>query len=164
MGTSQREARDGSKERVQGAAMDIKDLLSPEAVFELRESDKERVLKELARRAAGLLDIDPETVTKALLKREDLGSTGLGNGVALPHARIANLEKAFGLFALLKPAIPFDAIDERPVDLVFLLLLPEQLSEGLKPMACIARRLRDPVVAGKLRRAKGAVSYYTLLT
>jgi PTS system nitrogen regulatory IIA component len=145
--------------------MDIKDLLTPEAVLELREADKGRVLKELARRAAALLDIDRESVIKALVRREDLGSTGLGNGIALPHARIAGLEKPFGLFALLTPAVQFDAIDEQPVDLVFLLLLPEHLPEGqLKALACVARRLRNPVVAGNLRAARGAWARYSLLT
>ncbi len=145
--------------------MTIKDLLTTDAVFELRETDKGRVLKELARRAAALLKIDPETIAAALVNREDLGSTGLGNGVALPHARIRNLTKPFGLFALLKPAVQFDAIDELPVDLVFLLLLPEQLPEGqLKSMACVARRLRDPVLAGKLRTARGSVLLHALLT
>ncbi|MCW6512222.1 PTS sugar transporter subunit IIA [Lichenifustis flavocetrariae] len=145
--------------------MDIKDLLCPEAVFELREADKGRVLKELARRAAALLEFDYEMIAKALIKREDLGSTGLGGGIALPHARIGNIAKPFGLFALLKPAVQFDAIDERPVDLVFLLLLPEQLPEGqLKSMACVARCLRDPVLAGRLRATRGAVSLHKLLT
>ena len=145
--------------------MEIKDLLCPHAVFELRQTDKGRVLRELAHRAAILLNIDHETAAKALLNREDLGSTGLGNGVALPHARIADLEKPFGLFALLKPAVQFDAIDERPVDLVFVLLLPEHLPEvHLKSMACVARRLGDPILAGKLRNARGAPSLYALLT
>ena len=145
--------------------MDIKDLLCPEAVFELRKTDKGRVLRELAHRAAVLLNIDQETAGKALVNREDLGSTGLGNGIALPHARIAGLEKPFGLFALLKPAVQFDAIDERPVDLVFVLLLPEHLPEvHLKSMACVARRLGDPILAGKLRSAPRGASLHALLT
>ncbi len=145
--------------------MDIKDLLSPDAVFELRETDKGRVLRELARRAATLLDCDTGPVADALVKREDLGSTGLGGGIALPHARLGNLAKPFGLFALLKPAVQFDSIDERPVDIVFLLLLPEQFPEShLKSMACIARRLRDPVRAAKLRAARGSVLLHALLT
>lgn len=162
---NEQQARNGLIERVQSAGMDIKDFLSPEAVFELRETDKGRVLKDLARRAAALLDTDPETITKAIFNRENLGSTGLGNGVALPHARIGDLEKPFGVFALLKPAVQFDAIDERPVDLVFLLLLPERLPEGqLKAMACVARRLRDPILAGQLRGVRAGVSLYALLT
>lgn len=145
--------------------MDIKDLLRPDAILELRNTNKERVLRELAQRAAVLLDADPEMVRKALLKREDLGSTGLGNGIALPHARIAGLEKPFGLFAVLKPAVQFDAIDERPVDLVFVLLLPEHRPQfHLQSMACVSRRLRDPVLAGKLRSAQGGVSLYALLS
>ena len=145
--------------------MDIKDFLSPDAVVELREPDKWRVLTEIARRSAALLDADADMVIKALIKREDLGSTGLGNGVALPHARVGGLERPFGLFALLKPPVPFDAIDEQPVDLAFLLLLPEHLPQDqLKSMACVARRLRDPVLAGKLRSARGASSLYAHLT
>ena len=145
--------------------MDIKQFLSADAVLELREPDKGRVLKELARRSAAMLDMDQNVVLQAITKREDLGSTGLGNRIALPHARLSELERPFGLFALLKPPVHFDAIDEMAVDLVFLLLLPEQLPEGqLKAMACVARRLRDPVLAGKLRGARGAVSLYTLLT
>lgn len=145
--------------------MDIKDFLDRDAVFELREADKSRVLKALARKAATLLDVDPEALTEALLEREGLGSTGLGHGIALPHARIATLTRSFGLFALLKPAVQFDSIDERPVDLVFLLLLPDHLPDGpLKPMACVARRLRDPLLAGKLRGTRGSASLHALLT
>ena len=145
--------------------MQIRELLSPEAVVDMREPDKARVLKELSRRAAVLLDLDPETILKALAKREELGSTGLGHGIALPHARIGQLGKPFGLFCHLRPAVEFGAIDERPVDLVFLLLLPEHPpEEQLKSMACVARRLRDPVLAAKLRGARGAVALHALLT
>ena len=145
--------------------MDVKDLLSPTAVFELRETGKGRVLRELSRRAATLLGADADAIAKALAEREDLGSTGLGNGIALPHARIAGIDKPFGLFALLKPPVPFDAIDEQPVDLLFLLLFPERPPESqLKATACVARRLRDTDLAGKLRRARGTVSLHALLT
>ncbi|WP_131114414.1 PTS sugar transporter subunit IIA [Lichenihabitans psoromatis] len=145
--------------------MEIKDFLTPDAVFELRETDKGRVLKELACRASALVGMDFIAIETALVQREHLGSTGLGNGIALPHARIANLTKPFGLFALLKTAVQFDAIDERPVDLIFLLLLPELHPEGqLKAMACVARRLRDPVLAGRLRASRGSVPLYALLT
>lgn len=144
--------------------MNIKDFLSPDGVYELRETGKDRVLEELARRAAALLSADVGTVTEAVVQRENLGSTGLGNGVALPHARIARLTQPFGLFARLKPAVPFDAIDERPVDLVFMLLLPEQYPEGqLKAMACVARSLRDPVLAENLRVARGSAALRALL-
>ncbi len=163
--TDDAQHRNRARNRVQSAAMDIKDLLGPEAVVELKEADKWRVLKELARQSAALLDLHPEPVVRALLRREELGSTGLGGGIALPHAPLTALQRPFGLFAHLKPAVPFDAIDERPVDLVFLLLLPEQQPEGhLKSMASVARRLRDPVLAEKLRTARGAVALYGLLT
>lgn len=145
--------------------MTIESLLSSASVFELREPDKRRVLAELARRAAALLGGDATVMTEAVATREALGSTGLGNGVALPHARTPGLEQPFGLFAHLNPAVQFDAIDERPVDLVFLLLLPERYPEGhLKAMACVARRLRDPALARQLRAARGTAALHALLT
>jgi PTS system nitrogen regulatory IIA component len=145
--------------------MDIKDLLSPQAVFELRATSKAHVLRELARRAELILNIDPETIARALARREALGSTGLGEGIALPHARMADLAGPFGIFALLRPAVEFDAIDERPVDLVFALLLPDRFPQGqLKPMACVARRLRDPALSASLRASRGEAALYELLT
>lgn len=145
--------------------MDIKDLIAPEAVIELRAQDKRLVLNEMARRSAVAARLDADTVATTLLKREDLGSTGLGSGIALPHARIADLKRPFGLFARLNPAIPFDAIDEKPVDLVFLLLLPdESQNQQLKALAVVARRLRDPVLTGNLRAARGCDALYSLLT
>lgn len=144
--------------------MDIKDLLASEAVIDLRAQDKRLVLKEMARRSAAAVHLDETAVVTTLLRREDLGSTGLGSGIALPHARIADLKRPFGLFARLSPAIPFDAIDEKPVDLVFLLLLPDELPDmQLKSLAVVARRLRDPVLAGKLRTARGCQAVYALL-
>ncbi len=144
--------------------MMIGDLLSTNAVFELREPDKRRLLKEVSHRAAAMLDLDEQTILEALNKRESLGSTGIGQGVAIPHARLAELKQPFGLFALMRPPIQFDAVDDLPVDLVFLLLLPETLADAqLKPLACVARRLRDPAVAAKLRGARGASSLYAIL-
>lgn len=145
--------------------MDVKDLLAPEAVIELRAPDKRLLLKEMARRSAVVLHLDPDMIATILLKREDLGSTGLGSGIALPHARIADLKRPFGLFARLNSAILFDAIDEQPVDLVFLLLLPdEQPDQQLRALAVVARRLRDPILAGKLRAARGCQALFATLT
>ena len=144
--------------------MDLKDLVSADDVFEIRERDKAHLLGEMARRAAGRLALDHGTVLQALVKRERLGSTGLGQGVAIPHARLDGVTRPAGFFALLRPAVHFDAIDDRPVDLVVLLLLPDAPPDGsLKPLACVARRLRDPVLADRLRGARGALSLYSLL-
>jgi len=105
--------------------MDIKDFLTPSDVFVgICSSDKIRLLEDLCRRAASILKIDADKIAADILKREELGSTGMGGGVAIPHARIADVKKPFGLLARLKSAIEFDAIDRQPVDLVFLLLLP----------------------------------------
>ena len=105
--------------------MDIKDFLSPADVLpDVRAADKARLLQDLSKRGAAALDIDVALVTGAILKREELGSTGVGGGVAIPHARIAEVKKAFGILGRLKKPIAFDAIDGQPVDIVFLLLLP----------------------------------------
>src|SRR5215831_18072530 len=105
--------------------MDIKEFLLPtDALIKVRGTDKRRLLQELAARAASALHLDADLICFELLKREDLGSTGTGGGVAVPHARIRDLKKPFGTLVRLKQAIDFDAIDGKPVDIVFLLLLP----------------------------------------
>lgn len=144
--------------------MDIRDLLAPDDVIEVRAQDKRLLLTEMARRSALAVHLGTEAVVRTLLTREDLGSTGLGGGIALPHARIGDLKQPFGLFARLSPAIPFDAIDEKPVDLVFLLLLPDEKPDlQLKALATVARRLRDPTLTGKLRAARGRQALHGLL-
>lgn len=142
--------------------MTIDDILAPEAVvLGLRVSGKTALLEDLARRAAQSLDLDADTILAALVRREGLGSTGVGDGVALPHARLETIGKPFGLMARLREPLDFDAVDERPVDLVFLLLLPT--AEGgnhLNALACVARKLRDPETAAALRGARQAAGLY----
>jgi nitrogen PTS system EIIA component len=122
-------------------------------------------VEELAKRAAAALGSDPQAVVAALVARESLGSTGLGQGFALPHARLAGLGRFFGLFARLVRPIEFQAIDERPIDLIFLLLIPEQPgSEHVAALAAIARRMRDQAFARRLRKVNGASAMYDLLT
>jgi PTS system nitrogen regulatory IIA component len=134
--------------------MDIKEFLLPtDTLVKARGSDKARLLQELAARAAAALDLDANLICTALLKREDLGSTGTGGGIAIPHARIAELKKPFGTLVRLKHAIDFDAIDGMPVDIVFLLLLPAQSGDPLQALASVARRLRDPESVRRLRSA-----------
>jgi PTS system nitrogen regulatory IIA component len=142
--------------------MDINDLLAPSDVLVgIRTSDKTRLLEDLCGRAASILKIDADKITGDILKREELGSTGIGGGVAIPHARIAVVKKPFGLLARLKSAIEFDSIDHQPVDLVFLLLLPmASAGEQLNALAMVARRLRDADITRDARHATGPSGLY----
>lgn len=145
--------------------MQISDFLSPDDVLvKIRAADKEQLLQELARRAAERLDLPQQEVASELLKRESLGSTGMGNGVAIPHARFAAIAKPFGMIARLKPPIEFDAIDGQPVDIVFLLLLPSAAEgEQLGALASVSRKLRAPENLARLRRAKKGSELYAAL-
>ena len=145
--------------------MDIKDFLTPSDVFVgIRSSDKIRLLEDLCRRAASILKIDADKIAADILKREELGSTGMGGGVAIPHARIADVKRPFGLLARLKSAIEFDAIDRQPVDLVFLLLLPTApAGEQLNALALVARRLRDADTIRNARRATDPSGLYAAM-
>ena len=105
--------------------MDLADLIEPgQVIFGAHATTKEKLLLDLASRAAASLNLDPKLVFNALQAREQLGSTGLGEGFALPHARIEGLDRFFGMFARLNRPIHFDSVDAKPVDLVFLLLIP----------------------------------------
>ena len=147
--------------------MDIKDFLAPaDVIVDMRATDKEQLLLDLSRRGVAALGLDVELVTAEILKREELGSTGMGEGIAIPHARIPKLDRPFGILARLKKAIDFAAIDEKPVDLVFLLLLPGA-TEGdqLNALASVARMLRNPVTSSAIRAARnGAEAYEAIAT
>jgi nitrogen PTS system EIIA component len=134
--------------------MQIRDFLSPgDALIKARAPDKARLLQDLAARAAAALNLDANLVATELLKREALGSTGTGEGVAIPHARIPELKKPFGTLVRLRHAIDFDAIDGQPVDIVFLLLLPQSQGDPLNALASVARKLRDPEAVRRIRNA-----------
>jgi PTS system nitrogen regulatory IIA component len=146
--------------------MDINDIItSAQAVTDLRASDKAQLLQELARRAARALSLDTDAILGPLLDRERLGSTGVGSGIALPHAKIPGLNRPFGLFARLERPIDFASVDERPVDLVFLLLTPAKANSNdhLAALACVSRRLRQGNVADALRKAAGSDALYRTL-
>jgi PTS system nitrogen regulatory IIA component len=149
--------------RVSGAVMRISDLLSPvDVMVDVRTPNKSALLRELADKAASSLKLRVDQVAPLLLKREDLGSTGIGRGVAIPHARLPELDRPFGLLAKLKQPIEFDAIDGQAVDLVFLLLLPAAAENGqLGALALVARTLRPPEVLVRLRRAKTVSEIYS---
>ncbi len=140
--------------------MRIADLIAPaQVVAGLRVPDKPQLLAELARRSAAATGIDVSSILTALQTREQLGSTGLGQGFALPHARIEGLTAFFGLFARLARPIDFQAIDGQPVDLVFLLLIPPNAdTEHVAALAAIARPIRDRQFVRELRQAKDAAA------
>jgi nitrogen PTS system EIIA component len=145
--------------------MKIADLIGPDRVIVgLRVADKTQLLQELAGRAATALPIDRRTIFEALLARENLGSTGLGKGFALPHARLEDLPTTFALFARLVRPIDFDSIDERPVDLAILLLTRANgANDHLTTLATLSRPLRDEAFVRRIRQAPDAASLHRLL-
>jgi len=145
--------------------MDIVDLLAPEAVLpSLKVQSKKHLLQELSARAGALTGLPDRRIFETLMERERLGSTGMGQGIAIPHGRIAGLARIVGLFARLETPIAYDAVDDQPVDLVFLLLAPEGAgADHLKALARIARLLRDQDVAKKLRASRDAQAIYSVL-
>ena len=119
----------------------------------------------LVERAADVTGLHERAIFDVLLERERLGSTGVGNGIAIPHGKLADLNKLHGVFARLDSAIDFDSVDDQPVDLVFLLLAPEAAgADHLKALARVSRLLRDRTVCEKLRGANSADAIYALLT
>ncbi|HZY52863.1 MAG TPA: PTS IIA-like nitrogen regulatory protein PtsN [Reyranella sp.] len=146
--------------------MEIADLLAgPDAVLAcVKASGKKALLAELAAKAAAFYKLDERRLFDRLLERERLGSTGIGGGIAIPHGRMAGLEKPVGLFARLGHPVDFDSIDERPVDTVFLLLAPEGAgADHLKALARVSRLLRDRSLVEKLRATENADALYALL-
>jgi len=146
--------------------MPLHDLVAPHAVIPaLKCTSKKQVIQELAAKAAKLVGQNERTIFETLLQREKLGSTGVGNGIAIPHGKLPKLDKLFGLFARLDRPIDFDALDGQPVDLIFLLLAPEAAgADHLKALARVARLLRDPHVANKLRESRDAEALFAVLT
>jgi len=146
--------------------MPLNELLAPKGVVSaLKASDKKEAIQGLAARLGALIQRDPNEIFEILLQRERLGSTGIGGGVAIPHAKLPKLDKIVGVFARLHKPIDFDALDGEPVDLVFALLAPEQAgADHLKALARIARLLRDPQVAEKLRSVADSDQMFAVLT
>ena len=145
--------------------MPLSDLVAPQAVIPvLKVNSKKQVLQELAARAAELSGRSEREILDILQQREKLGSTGVGNGIAIPHGKLPKLDRLFGLFARLDRPIDFESLDGQPVDLVFLLLAPEAAgADHLKALARIARLLRDPDTAKKLRESRDAEAMYAVL-
>jgi PTS system nitrogen regulatory IIA component len=146
--------------------MELAELLNPEAIVaDLRATNKKQALQELSERAARLTGLHERQIFDVLLERERLGTTGVGNGIAIPHGKLPGLGRLYGLFARLTTPIDFESIDERPVDLVFLLLAPEGAgADHLKALARVSRLLRDQSMCEKLRKTDSADALYILLT
>ncbi|BAE52742.1 PTS IIA-like nitrogen regulatory protein PtsN [Paramagnetospirillum magneticum] len=146
--------------------MEITDLISPAAVIpNLRAASKKQALQDLAKKAAEITGLHERAIFDVLLERERLGTTGVGNGIAIPHGKLPAMEKLYGVFARLEKPIAFESIDEQPVDLIFLLLAPESAgADHLKALARVSRLLRDKSVCEKLRGTDNADALYALLT
>jgi PTS system nitrogen regulatory IIA component len=146
--------------------MEINDLLVPEGVVaDLKATSKKQALQDLAKRAAEVSGLHERAIFDVLMERERLGTTGVGNGIAIPHGKLASLERLHGLFARLEQPIDFHAIDERPVDLIFVLLAPENAgADHLKALARISRLLRNNGICDKLRGTDSAEALFAILT
>ncbi|GGG35877.1 PTS IIA-like nitrogen regulatory protein PtsN [Chelatococcus composti] len=146
--------------------MALTDLLSPEAVLPaLKVNGKKQALQELSAHAARLTGLDERDIFETLLQRERLGSTGIGDGIAIPHGKPAKIDRLFGLFARLERPIDFEALDGQPVDLIFLLLAPESAgADHLKALARVARILREPDVLERIRATRDPAALFAILT
>lgn len=146
--------------------VEIADLITPKSIVaQLRAGNKKQALQELARRAAALTGLPERLIYDVLAERERLGSTGIGNGVGIPHGKLVDLDALFGIFARLERPIPFEAVDDQPVDLIFLLLAPDNAgTDHLKALALVSRLLRDRAMCAKLRGTDSAEALYALLT
>ena len=151
--------------RGKGLGMEIEDLLDANSIAaDFKASSKKQVIQSLARQMAQKTRLSEREIFASLLDREKLGSTGVGKGVAIPHARIEGLEQITGFFARLSSPVDFDSVDDRPVDLVFLLLAPvEAGTDHLKALARVSRLLRDEKVCAKLRLTKENGALYAML-
>src|SRR5881398_3536218 len=145
--------------------MPLTDLVAPNALIPaLKVNGKKQAIQELSSRASKLTGQNERLIFETLMQREKLGSTGVGNGVAIPHGKLPKLGRLFGLFARLERPIDFEALDGQPVDLIFLLLAPEAAgADHLKALARVARLLRDPKIARGLRDSRDAEAIYAVL-
>lgn len=146
--------------------MQLGTILKPEAVKTISScTSKKRLFHDLGELAETSYDLDPTNVIDALIDREGLGPTGVGQGIALPHARLADVDRVVGLFLRLEKPLNFDAVDRQPVDLVFALIAPEHAGvDHLKALALVSRTLRDSATCAKLRANSDANTLYTILT
>lgn len=147
-------------------AMSLADLIAQDAVLPtLNVNSKKQLLQELSSKAAQVTGLSEREIFDVILQRERLGSTGVGNGIAIPHGKLTSINNIVGVFARLATPVNFEALDDQPVDLVFLLLAPEGAgADHLKALSRIARVLRDGDMVTKLRQTESASALYTFLT
>lgn len=145
--------------------MDLTDLIEVSAVMPaLKANSKKQLLQLLAEKAAAVTGLPEREVFDTILQRERLGSTGVGNGIAIPHGKLPGIPRITGIFARLESPVDFEALDDQPVDLVFLLLAPEGAgADHLKALSRIARVLRDADIVAKIRGTKDAAAIHTFL-
>ena len=146
--------------------MDLSDLIDQKAIMpSLRANSKKQLLQLLAERSAEMTGLPEREVFDTILQRERLGSTGVGNGIAIPHGKLAGVSKITGLFARLEQPVEFEALDDQPVDLVFLLLAPEGAgADHLKALSRIARVLRDGDTVAKIRATPDPSAIHSFLS
>jgi PTS system nitrogen regulatory IIA component len=146
--------------------MEVAELLPQDGVLaRLKAGSKKQALQELAARAADITGVGERQIFDVLLERERLGTTGVGQGIAIPHGKLRDISRLYGIFARLETPIDFDAVDDEPVDLIFLLLAPESAgADHLKALARVSRLLRDQEFCHKLRGSIEADALYALLT
>lgn len=146
--------------------MQLTEILKPDSVRVANTfSSKKRLLQEVADLAASSWGVDASNAVNALLERENLGPTGVGHGVALPHARLEGLDRVVGVFLRVEKGTDFDAVDRQPVDLIFGLLAPEDAGvEHLKALALVSRTMRDPALCSKLRANTEPATLHAVLT
>jgi PTS system nitrogen regulatory IIA component len=144
----------------------IGEMIQPDAIVaNLRVSSKKQALQELSKRAAELTGLSERKIFEVLIQRERLGTTGVGHGIGIPHGKLSELDRLYGLFARLEHPIDCDAIDEQPVDLICVLLAPETAgADHLKALARVSRLLRDQSVCEKIRGSDKAEAIHALLT
>ena len=146
--------------------MDLSDLITQKSILPaLKAGSKKQLMQLLSEKAAEITGLGERDIFDTIMQREKLGSTGVGNGIAIPHGKLKNIKGITGLFARLETPVDFEALDDEPVDLVFLLLAPETAgADHLKALSRIARILREPDMVAKLRGTKDATALYAFLT
>ncbi len=146
--------------------MDLSDLVTQKSIMaSVKVASKKQLLQVLSEKAAEITGLSERDIFDTIMQREKLGSTGVGNGIAIPHGKLKNIGSIIGVFARLETPVDFEALDDEPVDLVFMLLAPETAgADHLKALSRIARILREPEMVSKLRQTKDASALFAFLT
>lgn len=146
--------------------MELSEIIKPAAIRSIaKPASKKRVLQEMSELVASVYNVDAEAAYSALQERESLGPTGVGEGVAIPHARLEGLDRVVGVFFRMEKPLDYDSVDRQPVDLVFALFAPVNSGvEHLKALALVSRLLREPSMRAKLRANEDVSTLFAILT